>query len=98
MHRYLCAKLYKESYEFVRQQGIQCLSQGAWFVNGIPFSSSQQATGGARRKPNRPWRYIRLVSLGSSVETHNLTSWQGHIMRYIHDKVYCPIGERRPVG
>jgi hypothetical protein len=83
VHRNLRAKLYKESYEFVRQQRIQCLFHGAWFVNGIPLSSSQQTTGRAPRKPSRPWRYMRLVSLGSSVETHNLTSWQDHTMRYI---------------
>ncbi|KDQ61372.1 hypothetical protein JAAARDRAFT_190152 [Jaapia argillacea MUCL 33604] len=37
--RNLRAKLYKESYEFVRQQRLQCLMQGAWFVNAIPLSS-----------------------------------------------------------
>jgi len=84
VHRNLRAKLYKESYEFVRQQRIQCLLQGAWFVNGIPLSSPQQSTGGTPRKPNRPWRYMRLVSLDSSVETHDLTYWQDRNMRYIH--------------
>lgn len=55
--RNLRAKLYKESYEFVRQQRIQCLLQGAWFVNAIPMSSSVKD---ASRRPTRPWRFIRL--------------------------------------
>ncbi|KAJ3510838.1 hypothetical protein NLJ89_g4449 [Agrocybe chaxingu] len=54
--RNLRAKLYKESYEFVRQQRIQCLLQGAWFVNAIPQSSPRDAA----RRPHRPWRFMRL--------------------------------------
>ncbi|KIY53372.1 hypothetical protein FISHEDRAFT_33437 [Fistulina hepatica ATCC 64428] len=53
--RNLRSKLYKESYEFVRQQRIQCLFQGAWFVNAVP--SSPQTT---NRRPSRPWRFMRL--------------------------------------
>jgi engulfment/cell motility protein 1 len=56
--RNLRATLYKESYEFVRQQRIQCLLQGAWFVNAIPVGSPREAT----RRPSRPWRFMRLVS------------------------------------
>ncbi|KAJ7066643.1 ELMO/CED-12 family-domain-containing protein [Mycena amicta] len=52
----LRAKLYKESYEFVRQQRIQCLMQGAWFINALP----QNSTASNQRRPNRPWRFIRL--------------------------------------
>ncbi|KAK7056406.1 hypothetical protein VNI00_002960 [Paramarasmius palmivorus] len=37
--RNLRAKIYKESYEFVRQQRIQCLLQGAWFVNALPSTT-----------------------------------------------------------
>lgn len=55
--RNLRAKLYKESYEFIRQQRIQCLLQGAWFVNGIPLSSPP---GVAQKRQSRPWRYMRL--------------------------------------
>ncbi|KAL0577912.1 hypothetical protein V5O48_004077 [Marasmius crinis-equi] len=33
--RNLRAKIYKESYEFVRQQRVQCLMQGAWFINAL---------------------------------------------------------------
>jgi len=56
--RNLRAKLYKESFEFVRQQRIQCLMQGAWFVNANPLSS--QVNREAPRRPNRPWRFMRL--------------------------------------
>lgn len=54
--RNLRAKIYKESYEFVRQQRIQCLLQGAWFVNGIPQSTPSRDT----RRPTRPWKFMRL--------------------------------------
>lgn len=58
--RTLRAKLFKESYEFVRQQRLQCMMQGAWFMNGIPVAGS----GGQRengKRPARPWRFLRLV-------------------------------------
>ncbi|CAE6455315.1 unnamed protein product [Rhizoctonia solani] len=59
--RNLRAKLYKESYAFVRQQRIQCLMQGAWFVNGIPASSpSARESYSAPIRPQRPWRFMRL--------------------------------------
>jgi engulfment/cell motility protein 1 len=54
--RNLRAKLYKESKEFVRQQRIHCLMQGAWFLNAVPISAP------APRRPARPWRFMRLVS------------------------------------
>lgn len=57
--RNLRAKLYKESYEFIRQQRIQCLLQGAWFVNGIPLSPAPGAVQ-AQKRQTRPWRYMRL--------------------------------------
>ncbi|KAF9240704.1 ELMO/CED-12 family-domain-containing protein [Melanogaster broomeanus] len=53
--RNLKEKLTRESAEFVRQQRIQCLLQGAWFINGV--SSSQI---GPAKRPNGPWRFIRL--------------------------------------
>ncbi|CAE6382093.1 unnamed protein product [Rhizoctonia solani] len=59
--RNLRAKLYKESYAFVRQQRIQCLMQGAWFVNGVPASSpSARESYSAPVRPQRPWRFMRL--------------------------------------
>ncbi|TFK75020.1 hypothetical protein BDN72DRAFT_955358 [Pluteus cervinus] len=54
--RNLRNKLYKESYEFVRQQRIQCLLQGAWFVNALPQGSPRETA----RRPSRPWRFMRL--------------------------------------
>ncbi|KAG5220863.1 Engulfment and cell motility protein [Salix suchowensis] len=56
--RNLRAKLYKESYEFVRQQRIQCLLQGGWFVNALPQSAI--ASREPPRRPSRPWRFMRL--------------------------------------
>ncbi|KAJ7574456.1 ELMO/CED-12 family-domain-containing protein [Mycena floridula] len=49
--RNLRAKIYKESYEFVRQQRIQCLLQGACRHPGSKDSA---------RRPTRPWRFMRL--------------------------------------
>ncbi|KAF8659892.1 hypothetical protein AX16_001776 [Volvariella volvacea WC 439] len=54
--RNLRSKLYKESYEFVRQQRIQCLLQGAWFINALPQGSPREPA----RRPTRPWRFMRL--------------------------------------
>jgi len=51
-------KLHKESYEFVRQQRIHCLTQGAWFMNA---ASQSMAAKEAVRRPNKPWRFMRLV-------------------------------------
>ncbi|THH18452.1 hypothetical protein EW146_g2541 [Bondarzewia mesenterica] len=56
--RNLRNKLYKESYEFVRQQRIHCLLQGAWFMNAIPVVPSYTPS---NRRPSRPWRFMRLV-------------------------------------
>ncbi|KAF5387336.1 hypothetical protein D9757_005795 [Collybiopsis confluens] len=55
--RNLRAKIYKESYEFVRQQRIQCLLQGAWFVIAVPGDSPMSRDS---RRPNKPWRFMRL--------------------------------------
>ncbi|EJD43836.1 hypothetical protein AURDEDRAFT_104563 [Auricularia subglabra TFB-10046 SS5] len=51
-------KLFKESYQFVRQQRIQCLMQGAWFINGIPLNAPGPRD--AVKRPARPWRFMRL--------------------------------------
>ncbi|KAF9269164.1 hypothetical protein L218DRAFT_953712 [Marasmius fiardii PR-910] len=56
--RNLRAKIYKESYEFVRQQRLQCLLQGAWFVNAIP--GSNPVSRDSVRRPTQPWRFMRL--------------------------------------
>ncbi|OAX43979.1 hypothetical protein K503DRAFT_679972 [Rhizopogon vinicolor AM-OR11-026] len=53
--RNLKEKITRESAEFVRQQRIQCLLQGAWFVNGIPIPAN-----GLSRRPNGQWRFMRL--------------------------------------
>ncbi|KAJ3823203.1 ELMO/CED-12 family-domain-containing protein [Lentinula raphanica] len=55
--RNLRAKIFKESYEFVRQQRIQCLMQGAWFVIALPSNAPQPRDS---RRPSRPWRYVDL--------------------------------------
>ncbi|TFK85502.1 hypothetical protein K466DRAFT_494625 [Polyporus arcularius HHB13444] len=56
--RNLRAKLYKESFEFVRQQRIHCLLEGAWFMNGIPLATTVPRD--TLKRPTRPWRFLRL--------------------------------------
>ncbi|CAL1714582.1 unnamed protein product [Somion occarium] len=56
--RNLRAKLYKDSLEFVRQQRIHCLLQGAWFMNAIPLATNIPRD--TMRKPTMPWRFMRL--------------------------------------
>ena len=56
LSRNLKEKLMRESAEFVRQQRLQCLLHGAWFINGVP-----PAQAGTLKRPNAPWRFMRLV-------------------------------------
>ncbi|GBE86653.1 hypothetical protein SCP_0905330 [Sparassis crispa] len=56
--RNMRAKLYKESFEFVRQQRIHCLLEGAWFMNATPITTT--ITRDTMRRPTRPWRFMRL--------------------------------------
>ena len=74
----LRAKLYKESYEFVRQQRIQCLMQGAWFVNAIPLQSLVPRDH-TRRSP-RPWRFMRLVTSFLPSATPSVTNFLNRTM------------------
>ena len=60
----LRAKLYKESFEFVRQQRIHCLLEGAWFMNGIPLATTVPRD--TLKRPTRPWRFLRLVGTRNS--------------------------------
>ncbi|KIJ65621.1 hypothetical protein HYDPIDRAFT_175010 [Hydnomerulius pinastri MD-312] len=53
--RNLKEKITRESADFVRQQRIQCLMQGAWFINGVSASLT-----GPVKRPNAPWRFMRL--------------------------------------
>ncbi len=65
----LRAKLYKESFEFVRQQRIHCLLEGAWFMNGIPLATTVPRD--TLKRPTRPWRFLRLVrTLASLLPMH----------------------------
>lgn len=64
--RNLRGRLYRESYEFVRQQRIQCLLEGAWFRN--PTSNLTSAAQNRASKSSntgiqqytKPWRFYRL--------------------------------------
>ncbi|KAH9933709.1 hypothetical protein B0H21DRAFT_82133 [Amylocystis lapponica] len=58
VYRNLRAKLSKESFDFVRQQRIHCLMEGAWFRNGLPLATAIPRD--SVRRPTRPWRFLRL--------------------------------------
>ncbi|KAI5474607.1 engulfment and cell motility protein 1 [Pseudohyphozyma bogoriensis] len=49
--RNLRGRLYRESYEFVRNQRISCLHEGAWFKSGAK-----------KAKDAKPWRFYRLAA------------------------------------
>ena len=78
--RNLRATLYKESYEFVRQQRIQCLLQGAWFVNAIPVSSPRETN----KRPGRPWRFMRLVNQQCATPQPSHSFFQDPSKKYLH--------------
>lgn len=81
--RNLRAKIYKESYEFVRQQRIQCLLHGAWFVNALPQSSPIPRE--AARRPSRPWRFLRLVcGIVIALPTSSSLRSQDNGQKYLH--------------
>jgi engulfment and cell motility protein 1 len=69
--RNLRGKLYKESKEFVRQQRIHCLLQGAWFLNAVPVSAPTP------RRSARPWRFMRLVCIRTSFSLSFLLTLRG---------------------
>ncbi|GAC94933.1 hypothetical protein PHSY_002506 [Pseudozyma hubeiensis SY62] len=48
--RNLRGRIYRESYEFVRQQRIHCLLEGAWFRNVSGSSGGVLASGGRQRR------------------------------------------------
>jgi engulfment/cell motility protein 1 len=78
--RNLRGKLYKESKEFVRQQRIHCLLQGAWFLNAVPVSAPT-------RRPARPWRFMRLVRIRTSFSliSPNSTRYaQDNSLKHLH--------------
>jgi len=64
--RNLRARLYRESFEFVRAQRIHCLHDGAWFING-PLSTGGEKHNGDRKgslvsNQQRNYRFYRLAA------------------------------------
>ncbi|MCO5585241.1 hypothetical protein L7F22_039174 [Adiantum nelumboides] len=70
--RNLRGRMYRESYEFVRQQRIQCLLEGAWFRNPASNATFSMVGGPTRNvkgsltmgangiASSRPYRFYRL--------------------------------------
>ncbi|UZJ55154.1 hypothetical protein CBS101457_004474 [Exobasidium rhododendri] len=59
--RNLRGRLYRESYEFVRQQRIQCLLEGAWFRTPPNNTISNRTTKTSMTaSSNKAWRFYRL--------------------------------------
>jgi len=65
--RNLRGRLYRESYEFVRQQRIQCLLEGAWFrnpasnMNNHAMNRTSKSSMTTNVQPSgKSWRFYRL--------------------------------------
>lgn len=62
--RNLRGRLYRESYEFVRQQRIQCLLEGAWFrnpqSNRTSIAQNRISKSSNSGMHSKPWRFYRL--------------------------------------
>ncbi|KAI9229642.1 MAG: ELMO/CED-12 family-domain-containing protein [Piptocephalis tieghemiana] len=58
--RSLRDRIYRESYEFMKQQRIDCLLRGAWFPTPPAFLLPLGSTVPSRSVRQRPWRYYRL--------------------------------------
>ena len=52
-------ELNHEALQFVKEQRIRCLLQGAWFPTGVDFGTNTGAVGGNRSVPSA-WRFVRL--------------------------------------
>ncbi|KAK0555177.1 hypothetical protein OC846_001057 [Tilletia horrida] len=87
--------LYRESYEFVRQQRIHCLLEGAWFRN-IPIARSNASGGPGSLNSVNSMNPGRRTALG-----HNNTTgraWRFYRLspnrKYLH---YCEASERKTI-
>ena len=99
--RHLRNRLYRESYEFVRQQRIQCLLEGAWFLNpaaqqtrGMPATmanDSQNRQSGALSPSSSAGLLGRKTYGGAK-------PWRFYRLspnkKYLH---YCETAERAPI-
>lgn len=77
--RNLRGRLYLESYEFVRNQRISCLHEGARFRTPS-FSSHPAASKKSTSSAQRPWRFYRLAANRKAlhfVETHERVPIRG---------------------
>ncbi|CAO1637346.1 unnamed protein product [Sympodiomycopsis kandeliae] len=63
--RGLRSRLYRESFEFLRQQRIQCLLEGAWL---------RVHTGGSRREVNNMSADSRTTSYGGAASIHSTSA------------------------
>ncbi|KAE8212868.1 hypothetical protein CF327_g3519 [Tilletia walkeri] len=84
--------LYRESYEFVRQQRIHCLLEGAWFRN-FP---SQRGNGTGTINSTSSMNPGRRTAMGNTVSSNR--SWRFYRLspnrKYLH---FCEASERIPI-
>ncbi|KAK0540293.1 hypothetical protein OC835_000744 [Tilletia horrida] len=97
--RNLRGVLYRESYEFVRQQRIHCLLEGAWFRN-FPSARSNAGAGGhtSLHSPNSMNAGRRTaMGVGSTTSSSNRT-WRFYRLspnrKYLH---FCEAVDRVPI-
>ena len=97
--RNLRLRIYRESYEFVRQQRIQCLLEGAWFRNLSTVSATATGNG---PKHHRPSTSTVETALPAITNTNGASAshkpWRFYRLapnrKYLY---YCDSSERFPI-
>lgn len=59
LHSQVRDELNHEALQFVKEQRIRCLLQGAWFPMGADFGTNTGPVAGNRAVPSS-WRFVRL--------------------------------------
>lgn len=100
--RNLRGRIYRESYEFVRQQRIQCLLEGAWFRN-VATPPGGASSGGAKHRRESTSTIDTAVPAARSAATGNATTGSSKPWRFYrlapNKKLlyYCDSSERFPI-
>ncbi|KAN0062511.1 hypothetical protein ACQY0O_005042 [Thecaphora frezii] len=102
--RNLRGRLYRESYEFVRQQRIHCLLEGAWFRNPSAGSGRLNGAAGAAGSPSgsgshrRSTLYLSQGGSAAGAATGGGKPWRFYRLspnkKFLH---YCEALERGPI-
>ncbi|SPO30783.1 related to Engulfment and cell motility gene 1 protein [Ustilago trichophora] len=98
--RNLRGRIYRESYEFVRQQRIQCLLEGAWFRNPSTASATAFSNGTKHRRGSTSTVETALPAINTSNGASGSTSKPWRFYRLAPNKkflYYCDSSDRFPI-